>query len=770
MKNKFRLLKLKAFSLIEISMVILIIGVFIAGIAASDILIKKSRISAAQTITITSPINGIKDSALWLETSIDTSFDDSELTNGVNISSWFDGRKNAVAKPSIIAVGNGPTYSNTINYVHAVKFDGGGANYLQINDASFLNNTDYTIFVLEKKMDNSSNSYFLGDNPSGTANQKLALGYKADGTITHAQGTNSYDSSVSSYADSSDKPRLFVFVQDSSQGKKTYINGILAKSSSDTAQLSGITTLEIGKSYKGEIGEIAIFTRPLKSEERKSVEDYLSKKWTTKNLRDSVVGGSCTTGVVTTSGCSMTCNTSQITGVSSPSSINDGVTQSATCGQSGYDNSTISLTCSNSSLSGGSCGCNSATHFMVGGICVAKCTYNVTGGSPATGTVNPGSGNISCNTSGTHYTSNFPYTCSGGSAISGECSCATGYVGAGCTACNSAANYVSIGGSCVLGCNVTAGSNALATKVAEGTTSTPCASGYSGNLGYTCSGGVFTVTAACAAGSDCTASGGVSADTTSVPGSTIFKFMTVGSYTFTCPTTKSVQVLVVGGGGGGSGGASSAGGAGGGAGGVIYNGSFSVTAPIAITVGAGGNGSASTGAAFPNLVGSNGGSSSFSPSLVAAGGGGGGAREASSAPAPSGGSGGGGGISGTAKNGGAGTSGQGYAGGNNSSSSPNFGGGGGGGAGGAGQNGSSTKGGNGGDGIQNNITGTLTYYGGGGGASYYNSGGSSGTGGLGGGGNTGSAGTDGLGAGGGGAPSQNIAGSKGGSGVVIVRY
>jgi hypothetical protein len=642
LKNKFRLLKLKAFSLIEISMVILIIGVFIAGIAAGDILIKKSRISAAQTITINSPINGIKDSALWLETSIDTSFDDSELTNGVNISSWFDGRKNAVAKPSIIAVGNGPTYSNTINYIHAVKFDGGGANYLQINDASFLNNTDYTIFVLEKKMDNSSNSYFLGDNPSGTANQKLDLGYKADGTITHAQGTNYYDSSVSSYADSSDKPRLFVFVQDSSQGKKTYINGILAKSSSDTAQLSGITTLEIGKSYKGEIGEIAIFTRPLKSEERKSVEDYLSKKWTTKNLRDSVVGGSCTTGVVTTSGCSMTCN--------------------------------------------------------------------------------------------------------------------------------SAANYVSIGGSCVLGCNVTAGSNALATKVAEGTTSTPCASGYSGNLGYTCSGGVFTVTAACAAGSDCTASGGVSADTTLVPGSTIFKFMTVGSYTFTCPTTKSVQVLVVGGGGGGSGGGGGAGGAGGGAGGVIYNGSFSVTAPIAITVGAGGNGSASTGADYPNLVGSNGGSSSFSLSLVAAGGGGGGAREAGSAPAPSGGSGGGGGISGTAKNGGAGTSGQGYAGGNNSSSSPNYGGGGGGGAGGAGQNGSSTKGGNGGDGIQNNITGTPTYYGGGGGASYFDSGGSSGTGGLGGGGNTGSAGTDGLGAGGGGGPNQNIAGSKGGSGVVIVRY
>ena len=47
---------------------------------------------------------------------------------------------------------------------------------------------------------------------------------------------------------------------------------------SDTSKLSGITSLPIGKSYSGEIGEVAIFTRALKGEERKAVEEIISGK------------------------------------------------------------------------------------------------------------------------------------------------------------------------------------------------------------------------------------------------------------------------------------------------------------------------------------------------------------------------------------------------------------------------------------------------------------------------------------------------------------
>jgi prepilin-type N-terminal cleavage/methylation domain-containing protein len=97
-KKLFSKKKNSAFSLIEISMVILIIGVLIAGVLLGNNLVKKSRISSAQTLTISSPINGIKESALWLESSLDKSFEESESFDNNPISVWGDNRGSAPIK------------------------------------------------------------------------------------------------------------------------------------------------------------------------------------------------------------------------------------------------------------------------------------------------------------------------------------------------------------------------------------------------------------------------------------------------------------------------------------------------------------------------------------------------------------------------------------------------------------------------------------------------------------------------------------------------
>ena len=153
--------KISAFTLIELSAVIAIIGILIAGVMGATGLIKKSKIAAAQSLTKTSPIAGITDNALWLESSAESSFKDTESSTGDLVTTWYD-QKNAVNKSSVVAVGTGPTYSNTINYIHAVKFNGSTANYLQVSDASFLNNSDYTIVVLEKRQ-SATAGYFIGD-------------------------------------------------------------------------------------------------------------------------------------------------------------------------------------------------------------------------------------------------------------------------------------------------------------------------------------------------------------------------------------------------------------------------------------------------------------------------------------------------------------------------------------------------------------------------------------------------------------------------------
>jgi len=260
---------------------------------------------------------------------------------------------------------------------------------------------------------------------------------------------------------------------------------------------------------------------------------------------------------------------------------------------------------------------------------------------------------------------------------------------------------------------------------------------------------------------ECNASDGVTPDKTTIPGTTIFKFNTVRNYTFTCPTSRTVKVLVVAGGGGGGGDA----GGGGGGGGVVYNASYSASTSNSVQVGKGGT----AGVGLNSVLATNGGNSVFG-AITAIGGGAGGRYNNN--PGNSGGSGGGGAYSGAA--GGAQTSGQG----NNGGSGGSNGGGGGGGGGGVGTSGS--LGGVGGIGISNSILGATNYYGGGGGGGRFSVS-SEGIGNirLGGGGrgagscssNPAVAGTSNTGGGGGGAPAgcQSF-GAAGGSGVVIVSY
>ena len=230
----------------------------------------------------------------------------------------------------------------------------------------------------------------------------------------------------------------------------------------------------------------------------------------------------------------------------------------------------------------------------------------------------------------------------------------------------------------------------------------------------------------------------------------IHQFTTVGTSSFTVSSigsTPTIEYLIVGGGGGG-GGITNGGTGGGGGGQVVYNiGSIVSVGIYSIIVGDGG-----VGGPIDNY-GGNGQPSHFSTYASAIGGGGGAPGNANGLAGAHGGGGGNGGSGGGSTVGGfSGASGG---------SIYN-----GGGGGGAGANGSGRNGGN---GVVNSILGTPIYYGGGGAGGEY-SGISSG--GLGGGGNNSSTGSANTGGGGsgtqrGGSP---LAGFKGGSGIVIIKY
>ena len=235
-----------------------------------------------------------------------------------------------------------------------------------------------------------------------------------------------------------------------------------------------------------------------------------------------------------------------------------------------------------------------------------------------------------------------------------------------------------------------------------------------------------------------------------------------------------MEVLVVGGGGGGGAcNISDGGGSGGGGGGVLFDSSFKVSSGknYPVSVGTGGNRATADSAHAVN------GKNSLFDTIIAFGGGGGGSTRDSSS-VPSGASGGGAGSDVSPNDGGSGTPGQGFDGGDNTTGGTGAGGGG------AGAPGTSVSAnadvGNGGIGKAFSISGSSTYYGGGGGGGKYSSGtGNAGTGGNGGGGNggkgaNGSAGHANLGGGGGGggmiSGNSGKEGGDGGEGTVIIAY
>ncbi len=127
----------KAFSLIELSIVILVIGVLIAGVMEGKSLVQKSSLNSARALTKSSPVSGIKDLLLWYETSLAESFTYSQATDGATITTWYDVNPQSTSKINATNY-NGTTKfkENIFGAIPAVYFSGNSS--LQHNNMSLV--------------------------------------------------------------------------------------------------------------------------------------------------------------------------------------------------------------------------------------------------------------------------------------------------------------------------------------------------------------------------------------------------------------------------------------------------------------------------------------------------------------------------------------------------------------------------------------------------------------------------------------------------------
>ncbi len=316
---KLRSIK-KAFSLIELSIVILIIGIIIAGITQSTRIMDQHRLSSARSQTQSSPVNSMKDLLVWYESTLEESFvaketDDYDnltaaektLGKGV-ISTWYDISASTGTRDNLTqsTAGYKPQYlADCINDLPCINFDGTD-DLLSFagTKISEIAASNYTIFIVNKKTDTGDAvKIMLGSSASET----LHIGYKDNDEISWGHVASNYSTNnPASVALEDNKPTLHVFVNEVIGGFDTdtpannyfyYANGDTASetlvevsngvSNAVATGLASYASQTVGYGlfagtgyyYTGAIGEIIIFKRALKADERDSVEDYLIKKW-----------------------------------------------------------------------------------------------------------------------------------------------------------------------------------------------------------------------------------------------------------------------------------------------------------------------------------------------------------------------------------------------------------------------------------------------------------------------------------------------------------
>jgi prepilin-type N-terminal cleavage/methylation domain-containing protein len=290
MKN----LRKNAFSLIEISVVILIIGILIAGISQGIDLYQDTRLTSARSLTQNSRVSRIAGLVSWYETTRENVFS-SGTSNFKNIEKpqanqkinrWKDSNPNSILKydaTQTVDANQPKIIFDNATSLPIVRFDG-NPRYLALPDGTVpYGDSEYTVIFISK-VDVSGNYGVLGSGNYGTNNQANAFRYDSDGKIVNYWWYVDLISPTNITINN--KFQIFIFDYNKSM-RNLYVNGVLINSIASSSRLSGNINNTIGKTVNveflvGSIAELIIYDRALVAKERKDIEQYLSKKWSIK--------------------------------------------------------------------------------------------------------------------------------------------------------------------------------------------------------------------------------------------------------------------------------------------------------------------------------------------------------------------------------------------------------------------------------------------------------------------------------------------------------
>ncbi len=297
-------MKRKAFSLIELSIVILVIGILIAGITQSSRLISQFKLKTARQLTSSSPVSSIPDVSMWFDATSEYAFatgagtytDVDTPDDQTAIGRWNDMNPRVTAlerKALVQATGNNqPTYySNAVNDLPALSYDGTNdclASSSGNVSPSYFSSADQqvTIFLVQRFMGtSSSNTSSISWSTAVTNRFILFASWSGDiffdsGDASDTRVTYDIPSSSNFYG----KPYL-ISLKRNGADSELWLNTSSIASRDDAGSFVDFSTsaaFEVGgcaSRFNGFISELIVFDRALNSEEQSAVESYLSKKW-----------------------------------------------------------------------------------------------------------------------------------------------------------------------------------------------------------------------------------------------------------------------------------------------------------------------------------------------------------------------------------------------------------------------------------------------------------------------------------------------------------
>lgn len=312
--------KVRAFSLIELSIVILIIGILIAGVTQGSRILSQAKLNNARTLTKSSPVSSIKNLAFWVEATSEESFPDASTEDGQEITTWYDLNPQTASKSNLAGTaGTAPLYkTNIINGLPAAYFAGSDEFMSSSASSAFQNivTNSSTVFmvvklpstlpsatkaILSKRATTALSAPNTQVSLSGTSTTAAWQYCDGAGGLTDASICNELSSNTAITA-STPYVVSIVYVANSAASTTTtstgihfFQNGTHGTASSATndvsnaaPNISNTASLFVGQHgatdgtaayLQGYIGELIIYDRNLKTEERQAVEAYLGKKW-----------------------------------------------------------------------------------------------------------------------------------------------------------------------------------------------------------------------------------------------------------------------------------------------------------------------------------------------------------------------------------------------------------------------------------------------------------------------------------------------------------